>query len=101
MKPLRSGWNLTPTSIAAGSAFEALTGVALLGQIVHGQVTGPIVGVAVGVAVGGAGVAVGGGAPWTSAEKVPLPLSVALAAPAQSLTVVPLPSLKRQFPTMP
>src|SRR5205814_5107592 len=59
MKPLRSGWNLTPTSMAAGSAFEALTGAALLGQMVHGQVTGPIVGVAVGVAVGGAGVAVG------------------------------------------
>jgi len=58
MKPAWSGRNFTPTSIEPESAFDATTGVAELGQMVHGQFAGPGVLVAVGVAVGGPGVGV-------------------------------------------
>ena len=96
MKPLRSGWNLTPTSMAAGSAFDGLTGVAELGQMVHGHVCG--VGVAVGGPCGvlvGVGVAVPAGAPWVSVEKVAPPADpprLAFVSPVLSIALVPLAS---------
>src|SRR6267378_5214167 len=102
MKPLTSLRNFTPTSIALASGLAGVPGVAVLGQMVHGQVCG------VGVAVGGPAVGVGvgelvggGGAPCTSVENEAPPFSVAVAWPAASLAVVPVPSLNRQLPSKP
>ena len=61
MNPLWSAVNLTPSSSEFESLLLALTGVEVVGKMVHGHVTGPGVGVLTGVGVRvGVGVAVAG-----------------------------------------